>query len=453
MKTVVYKTVKHYFSELNKWFSLIDDPRNENHNMYEYPPQAIIWEGILMFLSKIGSRRQINFELKNDKALKNLNVLAKTDINTIPHDCTLGYLMEILNIVELAKIRTKMISCLIRNKVLFKYRLYGYYLIVIDGSECYSSDKPHCKNCLTEKKDSVIIRYYHKVLESKIVTPTGLVLSIETEFIENSYSENESDTDCDLEEFHMKHRNKLETKQDCEIKAFHRLIERLKQRFPQLKICLGLDALFANQYVLDKCERYNWKYFINFKEGSMPATFAEYKILKEINPDCSRNYKVSDTIKQEYRWVNDIDFECYKLNALECKEMEESKEDKTFVWMTNFELNHNNYNILGNKGGRLRWKIENEGFNMQKNGGYNMEHLYSEDPNGMKNFYLLMQIAHIINLLIEKGNLIAKDIKKTFGSIRNIARRLLESLRNTVFNLAELSAIDSAKFQIRLRSP
>ena len=35
--------------------------------------------------------------------------------------------------------------------------------------------------------------------------------------------------------------------------------------------------------------------------------------------------------------------------------------------LTNFKIDkHNCY--LANKGGRLRWKIENEGFNIQKNG-------------------------------------------------------------------------------------
>ena len=52
----------------------------------------------------------------------------------------------------------------------------------------------------------------------------------------------------------------------------------------------------------------------------------------------------------------------------------------------------------------------------------------------MKNFYLFMQIAHILNQLIEKGSLLGDNIKRTFGSIRNISRRILESLRTTEFD-------------------
>ena len=84
---------------------------------------------------------------------------------------------------------------------------------------------------------------------------------------------------------------------------------------------------------------------------------------------------------------------------------------------------------IANKGGRLRWKIENEGFNVQKNDGYEMEHPYSERPNGFRVFYILLLMAHYISQLILHGNLI-HALAKRFGSAKNFARRLAESLRN-----------------------
>jgi hypothetical protein len=44
------------------------------------------------------------------------------------------------------------------------------------------------------------------------------------------------------------------------------------------------------------------------------------------------------------------------------------------------------------QGGRIRWKIENEGFNAQKNGGYELEHGYTKDPNAAKIFYFYSDI-------------------------------------------------------------
>ena len=47
-----------------------------------------------------------------------------------------------------------------------------------------------------------------------------------------------------------------------------------------------------------------------------------------------------------------------------------------------------------------------------------MEHSYTADYNGAKCFYLLMQIAHIINQLMEKGSLLTTAIRRALGSIR-----------------------------------
>ena len=116
-------------------------------------------------------------------------------------------------------------------------------------------------------------------------------------------------------------------------------------------------------------------------------------------------------------------------------------------------LDKNNIQAIANKGGRLRWKIENKGFNMQKNGGYNLEHPYSEHQVAMKNFYLLLQIAHTINQLMEKGSLLKAAAEKVFGSIRNFSYRLLEDLRNNIFDPTEIRIVKSSSFQIRLRGP
>ena len=44
---------------------------------------------------------------------------------------------------------------------------------------------------------------------------------------------------------------------------------------------------------------------------------------------------------------------------------------------------------------RKRWKIENEGFNIQKNGTFDIGHLYSKNATAIKIHYLMIQIAHI----------------------------------------------------------
>lgn len=430
MRKILYKTMHHFFRDFRVWMKGIKDPRNKNSIIYRLP--VMMWIGILLFLLKLGARRQINFLLDSEAMIGNINALAKDNIDKIPHDGTLAYLLERLNPCELSWLRRMMINELIRKKCLTKYRLMGYYLIAIDRSGYLTFNHKHCDHCLKVEKDGKVLYYHHPILEAKLIAGDGMAFSIETEFIENPG-------------------RRLDI-QDCELKAFHRLQERLKKSFPQLKICLLLDGLYANKPVIDVCNRNNWKYIIVFKEGSMPEVYKEYETLKRLSPENYGEYE-DEKIKQKYYWAKDVlqYKDTSNVDVLECIEYKQETEKK-FVWLTNFTVNESTYREIGG-GGRLRWKVENEGFNMQKNGGYVLEHPYSEHIVALKNFYLLLQIAHIINQLMEKGSLLVDQIKKSFGSIRNLSRRLLESLRTSVFDSAEIQSIESLKFQIRLRSP
>ena len=57
--------------------------------------------------------------------------------------------------------------------------------------------------------------------------------------------------------------------------------------------------------------------------------------------------------------------------------------------------------------------IENKGFNSKKNLRYALEHKFSRKSfNAMQNYYLLMQIAHMINQLVERSNQVVDILKE-----------------------------------------
>ncbi len=267
---------------------------------------------------------------------------------------------------------------MIRKKVLYRCRLLDhYFLIAIDGTGMLTFPERHCPHCLTCTRNGKTI-YYHPVLEAKLVTPDGLVFSIMTEFIENP-GENPA-------------------KQDCELKAFYRLAERLKKRFPRLPICLLLDGLFAGGPTFALCEKNNWKYFVVLQEDDLPSVHEEFELLRPLAPENHLRFHtgVQLEIQQDFRWMNDISYvdserREHTISVLECLETRpDSKgERKTtrFKWITNLNVKTNNVITLGNEGGRLRWKIENEGFNVQKNGGFALEHAYTRNATASKVFY------------------------------------------------------------------
>ena len=430
---VVAKTVAHFWPDMRAWLDGLRDPRDPNR--ITYPARCLTWTGLLVFLLKLGSRRQIRFELDSPVALENLNRLAGCRQDRVPHGDTLNYFVRRLVPDQLHGLRRRMVNRLIRMKVLDGGRLLGHFLVVFDGTGQLTFRQPHCPHCLERTVGGQTL-YYHHVLEAKLVTPEGLAISIGTEFIENA--------------------DPKASKQDCEMKAFARLAPRLHRDFPQLRLCLLLDALYAKGPVFDLCSQYHWKYIITFKEGSLPALWTEYTALRDLQAENRRTVTPAEGIRQTFAWVSDLPYtdtegRSFRLGAFQCRE-EAPDGNGFFAWLTNLPVCANTVAALGNRGGRLRWKIENEGFNIQKNGGFALEHAYGTGPWAIMNFYLLMQIAHLITQLVEHGNLLVGRCETLFGSLRALARRLAESLRHHLIDAQTLDTAAAARIQIRLRA-
>jgi hypothetical protein len=395
----------------------------------------LTWQGLLLFLLKLGSRRQVRFELDSTQALENLNRLSGCDQETPAHGDTLNHFLGHVPPAALEQLRLRMVQRLIRMKALDSGRLLGHFLVVLDGTGQLYFRQRHCPHCLTKIVEGKT-QYFHHVLEAKLVTAGGLAISVGSEFIENT--------------------DPKAAKQDCELKAFGRLAERLKKDFPQLLLCLCLDGLYANGSVMQTCEDNGWKYFITFKEGSMPAVWKDYRCLRRLSPANRKTHMGPGGVRQTFAWVQGMEHiddqkRRHRFNAFQCLQSN-GPNRRLFAWLTNFDIDADNVLTLANEGARCRWKIENEGFNIQKNGGFNLEHAYSTGQRQIKNFYLLLQIAHMILQLMERGSLLGADCKRLFGSLRNLSRRLGESLRNCLIPPEAMDLAAAAAIQIRLNS-
>ena len=107
------------------------------------------------------------------------------------------------------------------------------------------------------------------------------------------------------------------------------------------------------------------------------------------------------------------------------------KKGTEFVYMTDVSITNKNIEETIYIG-RKRWKIENEGFNMQKNGTFDIGHLYSKDSTAIKVHYLMIQIAHIIRQLLEKG---IKEIKELKLKLKEISQNIKTQLISKITNL------------------
>ena len=140
------------------------------------------------------------------------------------------------------------------------------------------------------------------------------------------------------------------------------------------------------------------KYIIRFKEGAIPSLNQEFEtVVAEAN----------ESTKENYEYVTGLDYEEEKINVIKYTD---TKKGTEFVYITDLPITNKNIEKTINVG-RNRWKIENEGFNIQKNETFDIGHLYSKNQTAIKVHYLMIQIAHILRQMLEKGIKDSKRIK------------------------------------------
>jgi hypothetical protein len=221
------RTLRHFFPRFNEYLDDIDDPRLEPSVTYD--KRFLLWWGLALFLLKLGSRRQLDFQLGRDgpQVLHNLNRLADTEQDTCPVHNTLNYFLGRIGSAPLVTLRQRLMQRLIRMKAVDAARLQGHLLVLIDGTGYLVFRYRHCDHCLTQRHGNQVL-YLHQVLEGKLLGPADTVLSLATTFIDNRDAIDQAGQ-VSVEQ----------SKQDCELKALRRMAGQLRQSYPQLRLCLG----------------------------------------------------------------------------------------------------------------------------------------------------------------------------------------------------------------------
>lgn len=400
----------------------ISDPRHQSYIVYS--SRVLLATRILSAVFYIDSMRKTSEEFNSETVIANIGYLCGEELEELPYWETINNYLKRVNPQELQKAVCELARRLIRSKAFDGARIRGkFWQVLIDGSGMVASR--------TKLDGNYIFRVYHKgmeqeyteyeyyALEAKLVLADNIVVSVMTEFVENKDGEWE--------------------KQDCERKACKRLMKRLKEMFPNLPICIGADSLYANHPFFQACEEYHWRYIVRFKEGSIPTVFQEYEALRKLSGN--RRKGTDGNISYRYDFVSDIDYEGHKLN---CLEYAEDGKPYPFVFLTDLPLSHRNARETAFFG-RRRWKIENQGFNEQKNHGFALGHLFSRNCQAMKNHYYLIQIGHMIAQIMDAWKALWEDIRQ---SKEQKHRRMLESWKT--HRLSEWMPIEPSRFQIRL---
>ena len=402
-----------------KWLKEVRDPRKVEN--CTFPIEYVLMSVMMMHCGQCGSRRQLGRDLAGSRLSSNIwRLIGKAHKKICScHPDTLNRVMEALDPTQVEDLIAQVFKQLRRCRALDRFRFDGMLNLAIDATGILSFKKRHCETCTHQtSKKSGVTTYFHNVLAAKIVTPIGLVIPVAFEFIENPEGEYK--------------------KQDCEIKSWRRLQKKIVKLFPRLKVNLLADGLYAEETTFRQCDKPGWNYIISLSEDKLPS------VTKQIPSDKSqwtgsrvfRKEVDGKILTRTVRWMTPLRYHGEIVHVVEMEEHAADGEQLYYNrWITNRKPNSDIAHDLA-QNGRLRWKIENEGTNTQKNSGYEMEHAYGLKGNAWKNYYLLLQISQLMNDLVRFSDYIQKatgdpgaTFARVFGTIRHYCRCLLESLR------------------------
>jgi hypothetical protein len=299
--------------------------------------------------------------------------------------------------------------------------LEGHYLVALDGTGYFSSPTIHCASCLHKVHRNGSITYYHQMLGAAIIHPdVREVIPLMPEPIIKQDGT---------------------AKNDCERNAAKRFIAKLRQDHPHLKFIITEDSLSSNAPHIETLHDHGFHYILGVKDGDHAYLFKQVQAAEHAGrvTEYERHDRAAGVVHR-FRFVNDVPLNAsradVRVNFIDYWEMGKDKVQH-FSWVTDLRVRQRNvYQLM--RGGRARWKIENETFNTLKNQGYNFEHNYGHGEQNLSVvFAAMMMLAFLVDQTQQLCCALFRAVWAKLGSKRLLWERLralfydyhLESMR------------------------
>ena len=363
----------------------------------------------------------LEFQRRMQESINLNNLKTMFNVESIPKDTQLRDVLDQCPLDPLEKVFADFFYHLQRNKQLKAYPfINGMYLMPVDGSQYFSSEKISCPSCLT-KTSKGVTRYHHQILQAVIVHPDNKqVIPLAPEAIQNTDGTE---------------------KQDCEINAAKRLIKKIRKTHPKLKIIFGGDDLFSNQPLIDELKAAGMSFILVAKPSSHKILFEWFEELKQLDGVSRLQFTDFKGRQHLYEWVNKIPLNGTKdadqVNFFHYQLIDKGKITYRNSWVTDILIDKNNVLQLV-KGGRARWKVENEGFNTLKNQGYHIEHNFGHGHHNLSMiFFLLNLLAFFIHQILELTDLHYQKCRAKFSARKEFWNQLRCTIRILLFKTWE----------------
>lgn len=391
------------FATLRERFDTLKDSRLAPN----IPLTDALMSGFALFSLKDPSL--LAFDVRRQDPHSNLN--AVYGIHNVPSDSQMRSILDDVEPQDLRPCFTDIFRHLQRGKALESLLFSnGHYLLSFDGTQSFSSQKIHCSSCLQKHHNNGTITYSHQMLAAVFVHPDlAEVIPLMPEPIVKQDGQ---------------------TKNDCELNAAKRFFPAFRRDHPHLPVVATGDGLTANAPMIRLLNAHDIRFILGAKPGDHTFLFAQME--QAVAAGQARVLTLFDAETQtlhHFRWVenvslNEANSEVH-VNFLEYWQVQDNKVSY-FSWVTDLPVNEKTvWDIM--RGGRARWKIENETFNTLKNQGYQFEHNFGHGEKHLSAvFALLMMLAFLVDQVQQLCCTLFRAVWNKLGS----KRRLWDEMRH-----------------------
>ncbi len=347
------------------------------------PLTDCLMSALAMFGLKYSSLLSFEQDARGEERTRS-NLRSLYGVERAPSDTTMRERLDEVDPRSLRRAFKRVFAALQRGGGLRDFTwLDDHYLLSVDGTGYFSSQKVHCAHCCERRHRDGRVTYYHQMLGAVLVHPEHReVFPLAPEPILRADGSR---------------------KNDCERNAAKRLLRDVRREHPHLKLLVVEDALASNGPHIRLLQELDLRFVLGVKPGDHAELFhwvASVMATRVVET------QGEDGVRRRYRFLNgvplnDANFDL-EVNFLECWETTPKGRERHFSWVTDIKITESNVEALM-RAGRARWRIENETFNTLKNQGYGFEHNFGHGKRHLATVFSgLTMLAFLIDQIQQR---------------------------------------------------
>ena len=391
------------------------DLRTGKNSIYDIPDVGLSAFSVFFIQSPSFLAHQRDMKLRKGRS----NAESLFRLSDIPSDNQIRNLLDAVSPEYLQPVYRQTFVALEQTEILKNRRSFANHLLVaIDGTEYFSSRSIHCENCNHRELNNGKTNYFHSALTPVIVQPGNeTVISLEPEFI----------VPQDGHE-----------KQDCEIQAAKRWLEKYAEFYAKRGITILGDDLFSRQPFCLVLKDKHFHFILVCKPDSHTNLYQTVDFLatnQTLGSKVVRRWVGHYAEISTYRYTNQLPLsgeqEAMQVGWCEVTITREDTGEQLYknAFVTDFEVLETTVEAIV-RDGRARWKVENEHNNVLKTKGYHLEHNFGHGDQHLASLLLSLNLlAFLFHTVLDLVDEQYRAIRQTLGTRRRFFQDLEALLR------------------------